>query len=101
MIEVHAFPKPNALPINIHDLASTGSIWLPLTLGWLEKRPGWLELGALCAPGRPGWVDLGASECPNDCPNDTISKKIDLLIDDPASTLPASFALDRFVMPQI
>ena len=51
------------------DLASTGPIWLLLVLGWLEKRPGWLDRAALCALGCPGWVDLGASECPNDCPN--------------------------------
>ena len=29
--------------------------------------------------GRPGWVDLVASECPNDCPIDTISKKKSIL----------------------
>ena len=34
------------------DLASTGSIWLPLACGWLENRFGWLDLVALCAPGR-------------------------------------------------
>ncbi len=51
------------------------------------------QLGAqLAQPGRPE-RDLG--------PIDTISKKKDLLIDDPASMLPASCALERFFMPQI
>ena len=69
--------------------APGGPGWLGLAVqcapgrpGWFDLaelrapgRPGWLDLAALCAPGRPGWVDLGASECPNDCPNDAISKK--------------------------
>ena len=74
---------------------------LGLLCGALEGSGGalgrsWHALG-MCWLAR-----LGASECPNDCPNDAIcQKKIDLLIDDPASTLPASRALDRFLMPQI
>ena len=52
---------------------------------------------SLRAPGRPGWIDFVASECPNDCPNDTIAKKLtfDLLIDDAASMLPASCTLEH------
>ena len=46
---------------------------------------------ALVAPGRPDWLDLAA----NDCPNDAISKKNDLLIDDlPRRCLPRSLCND-------
>ena len=91
------------------DLASTGSIWLlwassSSDLG-AQQRAGWLDLAASARPGRPatpGWLDLAANECPNDCPIDTISeKKNNFLIDDTASMLPASCALDRSFMPQM
>ena len=78
--------------------ALAGSIWPRLARSGCPCCPGWLDLAALCAPGRPSWLDLAA----NDYPIDTISKKKnDLLIDDPASMLPASCALERFFMPQI
>ena len=87
---------------------STGSIWLPLApllgrsgLEWLDlAAPGFLagSIWLLC-------VLLGASTgsiwLPNESPIDTISKKLDLLIDDPAWMLPASYALASFFMPQI
>ena len=34
-------------------MASTDSIWLPLALGWLEKRFRWPEFAALRTPGCP------------------------------------------------
>ena len=58
------------------------------------------DLAANARPGRhatPGWLDLAANECPNDCPIDTISKKKNrCAAGRPASTLPASLALQRF-----
>ena len=78
--------------------ALAGSIWPRLARSGCPCCPGWLDLAALCAPGRPSWLDLA----PNDYPIDTISQKEnDLLIDDPASMLPASCALEHFFMPQI
>ena len=85
------------------DLASTGSIWLPRApsssdLG-AQQRAGWLDLAANARPGRPatpGWLDLAANECPNDCPIETISKKNRCAAGRPASTMPASLALQRF-----
>ena len=73
--------------------ALAGSIWLRMARSGCPWRPRWFDLAALCAPGRPnwlhlaalrapgrpGWVDLVASECPNDCPIDTISKKKSIL----------------------
>ena len=88
--------------------ALAGSIWRPRAP---LARPGWLDLASndsIWVPGRSGWLALDALSAPgspwlaNDCPIDTISKKkIDLLIDDPASMLPASLALQRCYMPQI
>ena len=95
--------------------------------GWLDPcpgRPGWLDLDALGAPCSPWlarsgleWLDLGALGAlagslwtpwallarpgwPTTAPSTRLAKKIDLLFDDPASMLPASFALVRFFMPQ-
>ena len=89
------------------DLASPGSIWLPLAslVGrpgpdwpdlatpdiWLARtgapgRSGWLDLAALVAPGRPGWPS-------------TAKKRLAFRLS--ASMLPASCALERLLMPQI
>ena len=63
------------------DLAAQSALARP---GWLDlgqQRAGWLDLAANARPGRPatpGWLDLAANECPNDCPFDTISKKISM-----------------------
>ena len=77
--------------------ALAGSIWPRMARSACSWHPCWVDLAALCGPGRP----TGSIWLPNECPIDTISqKKIDLLIDDHASMLPASCALTRFFMPQ-
>ena len=58
------------------DLASTGSIWLPLAPLLARSGLDWLDLVApgalaglnwsLLVTGRPGWLDLVANEYPND-----------------------------------
>ena len=80
------------------DLASTGSIWLPLApllgrsgIEWLDlAAPGFLagSIWLLCMLlGLP----TGSIWLPNECPINMINnKKIDSLIDDPASMLPDS-----------
>ena len=83
--------------------------------GWLDLAPwlarsgfDWLDLaalgalaGSICLP----WSRLGALTGSiwllTTAPTTRLAKKIDLLIDDPASMLPASCALERFFMPQI
>ena len=65
-------------------MALAGSIWLPYAL-----------LGALV-----GSIWVHASTLTTALTT-RLAKKIDLLIDDLASTLPASCALERFFMPQI
>ena len=94
------------------DLASIGSLWLPLApllarsgLDWLDlDAPGalagliWLLCALLGAPlARFGCQRVVATTALSK----RLAKKIDLLIDDPASMLPASCALERFFMPQI
>ena len=94
--------------------ALAGSIRPQLARSGCPWRPCWVHLasnGSICGLlalllGRFGcfvrswashWLDLAAQRVPID----TISqKKIDLLIDDHASMLPASCSLTRFFMPQ-
>ena len=106
--------------------ALTGSFWLPCALlvalaGWiwlpnafLGALAGsiWLNcalLGALAGSISLPCALLGAlvgsiwvqANAPTTALTTRLAKKIDLLIDDPASTLPASCALARSLMPQI
>ena len=88
------------------DLASIGSLWLPLApllarfgLVWLDLAALagsiWLLCALLGAPAGSIWL-------PTTTPSTRLAKtKNDLLIDDPAPMLPASCALERFFMPQI
>ena len=74
-------------------------------------RPGRLDLAAYALQGAPGWLEKRGPVQLNalassiwaqiECPNDAINKKNDLLIDDLASTLPASCALERSLLPRI
>ena len=79
--------------------------WLDLAAQVALGRLGWLDLAALVAPGQPDWLELpalvplGRTGCvdlnANECPNDAISKKNDLLIDDLLrSCLPRSLCND-------
>ena len=116
---------------SLASLASLGSRGQPSGLvrpGWPRPcpgRPGWLDLDALGAPGSPWlvrcgleWLDLRALGAlagslwtprailprpgwPTIALSTRLAKKIDLLIDDPASMLPASCALECLFMPQI
>ena len=64
------------------DLAASGEPgrprWLDLAASRTIARPGWLNLAASSALVRNDWLDLAD----NHCPNDAISRKNDLLIDD-------------------
>ena len=74
--------------------------WLNLVTLPAPGRPGRLHLVALVAPGRPGWLDLAALVAPGR-PGWLSKAKKRLAFRLSASMLPASSALERFVMPQI
>ena len=76
--------------------ALAASIWPRLVRSGCHGRPDWLDLPALAAPGRSGCVELVA----NECPIDAMSKTKRFAYRRPASTLPASLALQRCFMPQ-
>ena len=76
-------------------MGRSGLEWLDLAAPGFLAGSIWLLCALLGAPTGSIWL-------PNECTIDTKKQtKIDLLIDDPASMLPASCALERFFMPQI
>ena len=90
------------------DLASIGSLWLPLAPLLARFGLVWLDLAAPAALAGSIWLlcaflgaPAGSIWLPTTALSTRLAKKIDLLIDDPASMLPASCALERFFMPQI
>ena len=90
------------------DLASIGSLWLPLAPLLARFGLVWLDLAAPAALAGSIWLlcallgaPAGSIWLPTTTPSTRLAKKNDLLIDDPASMLPASCALERFFMPQI
>ena len=91
------------------DLASIGSLWLPLAPLLARFGLVWLDLAAPAALAGSIWLlcallgaPAGSIWLPTTTPSTRLAKKKnDLLIDDPASMLPASCALERFFMPQI
>ena len=78
--------------------ALAASIWVPCRLLGALAGSIWLPCALLGALVGSIWVQANA---PTTALTTRLAKKIDLLIDDPASMLPASCALERFFMPQI
>ena len=76
-----------------HFLAQSGLDWLDLGAPGALAGSFWLLCALLGAPAGSIWL-------PTTALSTRLAKKIDLLIDDPASMLPASCALTRFFMPQ-
>ena len=75
-------------------LARSGFDWLDLA------APGALA-GSICLPWSPLGALTGSIWLQTTAQTTRLAKKNDLLIEDLASTLPASCALDRLFMPQI
>ena len=90
------------------DLASIGSLWLPLAPLLARFGLVWLDLAAPAALAGSIWLlcallgaPAGSIWLPTTALSTRLAKKIGLLIDDPALMLPASCALERFFMLQI